>query len=466
MTLFIKLLYVSLGFFLSINQGVSVIVGYLRNGDILGSDIFMPVDIPLYLILFLTPERSKQTQYWFLGFFVKLLMVVFYLLAITGEFVCYDYAEFRFQFVHFSRAILIFLVIASRLHDKQFLVSFVVGLLGGLGFQSFIGFWQWQIGPLRLPYFKITSGYRVTGTMQVANAFGAYLITLVPLAIRIAFFTDLKPKLLWIIISGISLGALYATYTRGAWLAFIGAMFLFTLFDLNTRKIKVRQKIVFIVLSIIFITFMGVKYGENITARMSGASESLSGEAKHSRASLARDAYRIITENKSFGVGLNNYRHFADKQIQGLRIVHNAYLLIAAEQGVIAIILFLVAHLVILISGFILLQSKDKLIYNVGSATLTGFTALLVYHMVAPDYRIVGVLMQHYRLLGMIVGLLVMNDLVSKKQITAVISRKIRLARKRNSIPQTQEPPDSDSAVSAQSGQNNNIKMSNIRLQH
>jgi len=466
MTIFIQVLYISLGFLLSINQGVSIIVGHLRNGDILGSDIFMPVDIPLYLLLFLTADKSRQSQYWFLGFFVKLLLVVFYLLALTGEFVCYDYAEFRFQFVHLTRAMLIFLIIASRLHDKQFLPSLVIGLLAGLGFQSFIGFWQWQVGPIRLPYFKIASGYRVSGTMQVANAFGAYLITLVPLAIRIAFFTNLKPKLLWIIITGLSLGALFATYTRGAWLAFIGAMALFALFDLNTRKIKRQQKIIFVALSILFIIFMGVKYGNNISVRMSGASEALAGEEKHSRASLAKDAYRIINENKSFGVGLNNYRHFADNQTQGLRIVHNAYLLIAAEQGLIALALFAIANIIILVSGFKLLRSSDNLIYNVGSATLTSYTALLVYHMVAPDYRIVAILMQHYRLLGMIIGLLVMNDLASKKMITGAINRKIHYRRKVNGNGIPREQTGGNAAITTFSEQQKDLKMSNIRLQH
>ncbi len=415
MTLFIRLLYIALGLFLSINQGITLIVGNLRNGQIIGSDVFMPVDFPLYLLLFLTPNKSKGTKYWFLGFFVKLLIFLFYLLSFTGESIAYDNGEFRFQMVHLTRAMLIFFVIASRLHDRAMLKSFVVGLLLGLGFQSAVGFWQWQVGPVSLPFFNIDSSYRVSGLIGVPNAFGAYLITLIPLAIRVIFFTNIKPKWLWVIITIFSLGSLYATYTRGAWLAFVGAMFLFTLKDLNSTKIKTQQKLTFVAIAIIFMAFMGAKYGGNISARMQGSTESLAGDASQSRLSLAKDALRIINDNKVFGVGLNNYRNHADQATLGLRIVHNAYLLIGAEQGLFALFLFVLAHLIVLIGGLKLLSAKDRLIYNVGSATLTGYLAILVYHLIAPDYRMVGVLMNHWRLPAMILALLVMSDITDKQ---------------------------------------------------
>ena len=466
MDLIIKILYISFGFFLSVNQGISIIVGNLRNGQILGSDIFMPVDIPIYLLLILTADKSKQTKYWFFAFFIKLLMIVFYLLSITGEFISYDYAEFRFQFVHLSRAILIFYTLSSRLQDKRFLKSFIYGLLMGLGFQSFIGFWQWQIGSINLPYLKTSSGYRVTGTMGVPNAFGAYLITLIPLVIRMAFFTDLKPKILWIIIAIWSMGSLYATYTRGAWIAFIGAMVVFTLNDFNTKKIKRHQKVIFTFVGIIFIVFMGIKYGDNIIVRMKGSSQAMSGTVKHSRMSLAKDAMRIISENKTFGVGLNNYRHHADQETLGLRMVHNAYLLIGAEQGLVGFLIFIIVHVLLLIYGFKLLKSKDKFIYNVGSATMTGYLALLVYHMVAPDYRMVGVLMQHYRLVGMIMALILMDDLVQRKQLMIFKKkRSIKIKNLRNNG-KLAVNKDNDTAVPDNTGMDRLLYIPNIRTSH
>jgi len=464
MVLIIKIIYIAFGFFLSINQGVSIIVGNMRNGQILGSDIIMPVDITIYLLLFLTIDKSKQSRYWFLSFFIKMLMVVFYLLAITGEFISYDYAEFRFQFVHLSRAILIFYTISSRLHDKTFLNSFVYGLLIGLGFQSFIGFWQWQIGGIYLPYLQTSSGYRVTGTMGVPNAFGAYLITFIPLVIRIAFFTNIKPKLLWIIVAIWSLGSLYATYTRGAWIAFVGSMFLFTLNDLNTKKIKRHQKLIFAGMGIIFIIFMGIKYGENIVHRMQGSTETLSGQIKHSRVSLAKDAMRIINENKTFGVGLNNYRHFADHETLGLRMVHNAYLLIGAEQGLLSFSIFIIVHIVLLVVGLKLLKSKDKLIYNVGTATMTGYLALLTYHMIAPDYRMVGVLMQHYRLIGMILGLVLMDDLVGRQKMLYFRKKKQKKIKNIHNNRQIPQKGSEGNSVPEYSKQDKFLNISNIRL--
>ena len=421
MIIFLQILYVALGFFLSINQGISLIVGHLRNGMIIGADVFMPVDIPLYLLFLLSHDRSKETKVWLPVFIVKLLIIVFYLLAFTGEFIAYDVGEFRFQLVHLTRGILIFYVIASRLHEKRYLKNFVIGLLLGLGVQSLIGFWQWQIGPVTLPYFKITSGFRVTGLLAVPNAFGAYLVTLLPLVIRVIFFTDIKPKILWIIIAMWSIGSLYATYTRGAWLAFVGVMIVFSIRDLWTRKINQQRKLIFVTLGMIFIMFMSVKYGNNIIHRMQGSSEALSSNATQSRSSLAKDALRIINENKAFGVGLNNYRHFADQRTLGLKMVHNVYLLIAAEQGIFSAVVFVIAHIIVLVLGVRLLFSRDKLIYNIGAATLAGYVGLLIYHNVSPDYRMVGVLMQHWRLLGMIPALVIMDEITTKQRNALLI---------------------------------------------
>lgn len=414
--MFIKIIYILFGFTLSINQGVTVILGTLTTGVLLGVDAFMPVDIFIYILLIFQRDNGRRSRYYQLLLFSKITIFIFLILTFHGESVGIEPLRVRFQIVHLMRSLLIFYCMATRLHDIRNLRPFVTGLLLGLFFQAFIGFYQWQIGNISIPFFQTaTTRGQVTGTLTVSNAYGVYLISLLPLAIRIFLFTDLKPKILWFVITGLSVGALFASYSRGAWISFVFSMAIFISRDIFIRKISIRKKTTIIFLIIIFCVFFGIKYGSYIASKMEGVEKSLAGTQKESRLNLARDALRIIKSAKMFGVGLDQYRYHADKEIPGLRIVHNAYLLICAEQGIPSILLFIIIQCVGFYAGVKLLKSRDNFLFNTATATFTSLIAVSIYHLIAPDYRMIGVLMQHWRIIGMLLGLLICNDLYEKK---------------------------------------------------
>ncbi|NLP11041.1 O-antigen ligase family protein [bacterium] len=355
---------------------------------------------------------------------MKIAVGVFFLLALTGEFYAFEPAQFRFKLVHLIRALLVFYVFATRLSTLQEVKFTVIGLLFGLGFQAFIGFWQWQIGPLRIPFFNIDQSWRVSGTIGVANAFGLYLITLIPLCIRMALYSRLKSRVLWFIVSGLAIGSLLATFTRGAWIGLLVSLAIFAFYDFKSHRLTKKQLSLLFFVGFSTITFFYVKYGHIITGRMEDAEEALYSEKKHSRVGLAQDAIRIIRLHPLLGVGLDNYRYHADPEIAGLQIVHNTYLLIAAEQGVFCALLFLMIYLSVLVKGLLLLKSPDPFIYHIGSATLAGLTGALIYDMVAPDYRLAELLIQHWRLLGMIIGLLIVSDFNLRRRALLLKQRK------------------------------------------
>ncbi len=430
-----RYLFIAFGFLLSINQGVTIVLGTLQTGVQRGADIFMPVDIPVYLLLILKNDRSKRSKYRNQVSTIKVLLFLFLVWSLSGEFVSVEPPEFRFGFVHLTRAIIIAYCVLTRLTQKPELLSFVKGMMYGLLFQAFIGVWQWQIGPLYIPFFEMYPTWRSTGTIAVANAYGVYLISLLPLAIRLALFTDIKPKLLWYAISVLAAGALFASYTRGAWLAFVLAMALFFVLDFKNQKLNSKQLSLFMFMSVVAMVFIGVKYGEEISSRMSDTSESLMGEKKHSRMGMARDAMKVIDKNKIFGVGLNNYNFHADEEMQGTRIVHNAYLLIMAQQGVPGFLLFAILHFLAFRSGYKIKHTRDNQLYHIGMATLCGFTAVLIYHNVAPDYRTILVLWQHWRLVAMVVAIVVVEDITRKTLIQKQIYLQQLNRRKGKDIP-------------------------------
>ena len=299
----------------------------------------------------------------------------------------------------------------------------------GLGFEALISVWQWQIGPVYMPFFTIINTWRATGTIGVANALGLYIAAISPIAIRMALFTSIQPKWMWYGISVLSMGALLATYTRGAWVAFGISMVVFFYIDFLKKKLTARQSYWLLFVIIVSVVFTTIKYGDVITGRMADSKEALVSDKKHSRAGLAKDAMRIIRENKVFGVGLNNYRYHADEEIQGTRIVHNVYMLIAAQQGIPGITIFLILHIVVFSAGFRILKSRDPVLYHIGVACLAGLLVIFIYYLIAPDYRLVILKLHHWRALAMVVAVLAADDRLQwrKRQI---MERRRRLKKR------------------------------------
>jgi len=398
-------LFIALGFLMAINQGVTLILYVSEKGVPRGSDVFMPMDIPLYLLLLLkrpTPLPKK------LGGSIRLaqsLAFVFLLFTLVGEFIAVDKGDFRFAYVHLIRAVLLYYCLVTRLATRKECRSIAIGLLMGLGFQAVIGFWQWQIGPVVLPFFQISNYWRAEGTIGTANAFGAFIISLLPLAFRMSMFIRVKFKPAWWSLTVISAGALLASFSRGSWVSFGVAMSLFALVDFKKKVLTSKQTALFIAVALIGIVAVNVKYGDVITHRFSGAERSISGKEKQSRVNLAKDALRVISGREMFGVGLNNYRYYSDEQIAGTRIVHNAYLLITAEQGVLAVVLYLLLIGLAFLFGVQLMQVRDPFYYHLAAGSLTGLLALAMYNMGAPDYRLLPVLLQQWRVLALPVGL-------------------------------------------------------------
>ncbi len=400
-----SILLIALGALLAVNQGFTLVLYVSETGAERGSDVLMPLDIPLYLLLIL--KRPAQVRFKYAGIIKlsRVLPFIFLILALAGEFVAVELGDFRFAYVHLIRAVLVCYCLLTRLQTRNDCQSIMYGLLLGLAFQSLIGFWQWQVGPVQLPFFKIANTWRAAGTVGTANAFGAYLISLLPIAYRASLFLNLKFKMAWLALFAISSGALLATYSRGSWLAFSISMCLFTLIDFKKKILTRKQTGLLIAITIIGLAVINFKYGDVIENRFSGSAESLSGDQKQSRLNLAKDALTVISGRELFGVGLNNYRHYSDKEILGTRIVHNVYLLISAEQGIPSCVIYVLLIGINFFIGYHLLNSKSPFYYHLGAGCLGGLLALVIYDMGAPDYRLIPVLLQHWRALALPIGL-------------------------------------------------------------
>jgi hypothetical protein len=423
-----KLLFF-LGLVMCINQGFNVVVGTLNSGEPRGVDMLMPVDIPMFLLLFSQRDGTTGSRHRGLIMTIKVLLTMFWLWSWAGEFVAFEVAEFREQMFQLSRAMLISYTVMTRVNTFSDLRMFVLGLLSSLGFEAFVGFWQWQIGPLNIPFLAASKGYRVSGTLGVPNTYGIWLVTLLPLALRMALYYKLKPQIIWLGVMLASIMCLLATYTRGAWFSFLASTILFTVIDVIRKKISMKQVSMFLVMAVVLGVGIAIKYGDSIKNRMSDTEESLAGKQKSSRLYLAQDALRIIKEHAITGVALDNYRYYSDPEIEGTRIVHNVYLLISAEQGVPASIMFVLLMLITFFAGFKVLKTRISFFYHVGAATMAAVMNLFIYYMIGLDYNLFEVLFQHWRVIGMIPAVMVCEEHTRKQlAIKALRNRTRRLS--------------------------------------
>jgi O-antigen ligase len=246
---------------------------------------------------------------------------------------------------------------------------------------------------------------RLTGPYKSYGLLGAHLIALLPLVFSLTFYAGriLKSKkaLLLSLLLIASLYILYKTHSRGAWLAALASWFLYTLI--------LRNKIITLVLiggmaAVPFVLPRNALLHLDFFNKEATLIE---------RNLLWSRALQVILAKPLFGCGVNTYvrnypKHIKDKdwrlfnyradpedyksvgpedtwRIPGhdkqipKHYVHNGYLHIAAETGLISLSLFLLLIVRGLVSGYTMIrrsEGKCKLMYT---GLLVGFVALLLH---------------------------------------------------------------------------------------
>jgi O-antigen ligase len=139
-----------------------------------------------------------------------------------------------------------------------------------------------------------------------------------------------------------------------------------------------------------------------------------------SRVTLAESAIEIIKDSPLIGIGLNNYSLVSHKydlvnlKAWGNRspVVHNAFLLVAAETGIMGLAGFIIFLGVILILAWqITKYATSNIMWVAGAGILGAMAALIVHNMV--DYALLGngrVFTQLWVLAGMAAALTLRID--------------------------------------------------------
>ncbi|MFH1412643.1 MAG: O-antigen ligase family protein [bacterium] len=351
-----------------------------------GTDILIIILLILTLIKYPINKSYKTYYYLMLGIFL------FSLISITTAF---DKGLAAFAMIKLIMGMSIFWIIIHNKFDKLKLwVSFLLGAMIHAG----IGIWQfltqsafankwlgmaWHSAQELGTSVVETIGadglwerwLRAYGGLDHPNILGGFLA--ISLLIILTLSIKLKNKsyiIFFYIITAIITAGLFFSFSRTAWLALIIGIIVIII---QHRK---QFKDLIIPLAIIILT-AGVllsQYHYIATSRF-GDQHRLEVKSIDERISYIKNAKELIKNHPLTGVGIGNYGLAVNKEIDDRQVsywyqpVHNVFLLIWAEVGIISLLFYLVLFI------YLITQTIKKHCTSLSFSLLSAFFVIMMF---------------------------------------------------------------------------------------
>jgi putative inorganic carbon (HCO3(-)) transporter len=304
-----------------------------------------------------------------------------------------------FEAIQMLKVVILCFYVANHLESRRDLGLIIMLLLLGLFIQSLIAMAQRWLGVslgLHLfgeyqqqTTFTMTADYylivaRVGGTIGHPNNLAKYIELLIPLSL-VLFFTRIKFR------SKLASGAVFTsafivllvTLSRGGWLCFAGSIILVFLLVFRAGLIRLQTIIAIgvalLVLGAVFLSFSGM-----VTNRLLGDDYG----SAWNRVPLNKLAIEVIKHHPILGVGAKNYwsvmGEYRDVNIPIVNVVHNAYLLCAAEMGIPGLVILIWLMVTAFLAGLRNLRLQDSFLVCINIGVLSGLAALWAHWLVDP----------------------------------------------------------------------------------
>ena len=311
-----------------------------------------------------------------------------------------------FQLINMGKMVLLCWVIASSVKNDGDLTIVITGLLLSMGFQSLVGIYQGVTGhPLGLGFLSEASSVaqqqlsqglvnRVQGTLGSPNTFAIYLSTGVAFA-WVVLFSEAKPfvKILATMTLGLISCALIFSLSRTAWANFVVTICVVLVLAVRRKRISAKSAIVVASTTALVVLVVALFGWDLIMSRLTSSDQG----STSSRITMAEAALAIIRDNPAVGIGLNNYALVSPRYDMAdaaswnnyTPIVHNAYLLITAETGIIGLAAFIFFLVILLIQAWrIINQAPNDTVWVASVGILGALIAMTIHSMV--DYVLLG----------------------------------------------------------------------------
>jgi len=314
-----------------------------------------------------------------------ILLIVWSLISTT---VAIDAESARQGPARFIVDVLFFMAVLTTVktpRDFRFLIMCIAAALIGQSILAliqfkFIGFTVGVIDEVRTYMW-----WRAKGTYRHPNHLGMTYVILLPIVIRgiITALGSKDKKLLYVCTAATLLGGIgiLTTYNRGAWVAFVVGMSVMLSLDLIGSNIRIKRFARALILAGMIIGAVGmIEFGDFIMTRMFASDQE---EILEGRERLQEEGFEVMMAHPVFGVGYANEQLYAR-----VSFVHNVYILIGSETGLIGLglfMLFLFKYGRLIIRGC---RSKIVYIKNFAHGLVASLVGFMVASIPGPDFWI------------------------------------------------------------------------------
>lgn len=309
-----------------------------------------------------------------------LLFILWNALSMYGT---HDLTLSVFEVARILKLYLLAHVVGELVLSERDLKAVLLGLGIALAMQAAIAalqyFFGYDLGGLG---FVVGDTRRVSGTVGWPNTLGAYVAAglCVPLAL---WLCKVGGGRRWVLLA-LSLFAalpLILTFSRGAWVGFAAGVLVAVVLGWYASWVSLRT---------ILLGLVGLGLIAAVVALVFAAplAERFSEETLSSRVDLNEVAFGMIAAHPVTGIGVNTFTEvMGDYDTSGVTVyfpepVHNVYLLIAAETGLVGLAMFLALVAFVYRAGLQTLRRGSRFTSAAMIGLLAGLTAILVSNLI------------------------------------------------------------------------------------
>jgi len=400
----ISLLYsLILSFFSDIGLAGSLFILYPEFLDFGSGYIISPLTVNVLLLLpfsFFQKFKSKRLadRIIFLFFILNLIFFAFFpeyniflgILIIGELLLAYYFFRIYISKNNFKQITSLFI---SILFFESIIALIQLVLRRNIGLTAETSSFTYPFG---LTTAEDVNVYRVTGTYGHANFLGSFIVTIFPFLLlynfRFPIFNILKV---------IPIIALVFTYSRSAWVVFLFTIFIHLSRTKKFRlsKLITRARLPYIIPSLVLIILIFFALFPYIFVRFETFPQAFAeGSSMNIRLKLIQEACNLILEYPLTGVGLNyaNLAYIYKPATDLLQLVfpskfysiHNTFLEIATETGIIGFVLFIM-FLILTLRKYTKEENKIKntIVSQTKNSAFLGLIALILISSFHPFFH-------------------------------------------------------------------------------
>jgi putative inorganic carbon (HCO3(-)) transporter len=309
------------------------------------------------------------------------------------------------QIGHMGKLFLLYMAVASNVEDEGDFNWLMAALAVGVLFEGMLGSYQAITGKTlgllssgdnsQMLQMNTDQGMvtRVYGTLGHPNSYAMYLSATVSFALALLFsrIRGLR-KALGSVVLCVGVLGIILSLSRGGWLALVAVFLLVPIFAIRRRRQSLRTASAVGFVSLLVLLSLALGQRHLITTRLTSDDHG----AAYSRVTMAEGAIAIIQDYPLLGVGLNNYALLMPKydsvslaEVGRPMFVHNIFLLIAAETGLVGLAAFVwLLASVFVQAGRLASRAPNDTLWVAGVGVFSAYTALSLHGMV--DYAMLS----------------------------------------------------------------------------